>query len=117
MLKARRVNYLHYLANQNENEMLYKAFMSQWKYPVKDDWTEEVKLNLKELGIDLSLEEIKKTSQYSFKRMVKVKTHECTLKYLLELKGKHTKMENLGLKGHTQVFKYLICNIFRPSKH
>ena len=43
----------------------------------------------------ISLEEIKKTSQYSFKRMVKVKTNECTLKYLLELKGKHTKMENL----------------------
>ena len=65
------------------------------KYPVKNDCIEEVKLNLKELGINLILKEINKTSQYSFKRMVKVIRKECTLQYLLALKGEHTQMENL----------------------
>ena len=96
LLKARRVVYLHYLATQDEDEMLSKVFVSQWKYPVKDDWTEEARLNLKELDINLSLEEIKKKSADSFKRMVKIKAREYTLKYLLKLKGKHSKMDNLN---------------------
>ena len=95
MLKARRVNYLHYLATLSENEMLYKVFMSQWKYPIKDDWTQEVKLNLNELGINLSLEEVKQMSKNSFKRMVKIKTKEYTMKYLLGIKEKHKKMDDL----------------------
>ena len=61
-----------------------------------DDWTEEVKANLKELDIRLSLDEIKA------KRLVK----EFTLNYLLEMKGKHSKMENLSYNG-VKLQKYL----------
>ena len=95
ILKSRRVKYLHYLANQKENSMLYKVFMSQWKYPDKGDWVEEVKSNLKELGINLSLAEIKSKSKLSFKRLVKVKTKEYALEYLLSLKVKHSKLSSL----------------------
>ena len=96
MLKARRVIYLHYLATRDQSEMLYKVFISQWKYPVKDDWTEEAKTNLEELGIDLTLEQLKLKSINSFKRMVKTKTKEYTLNYLLDLKEKHSKMDDLS---------------------
>ena len=41
----------------------------------------------------MSLEEIKKKSEYSFKRLVKIKAEEFTLNYLLELKERHSKME------------------------
>ena len=58
IMKARRVNYLHYLAALKEDEMLYKVFMAQWKYPVRGDWVLEVQKNLVELDIDLSLEEL-----------------------------------------------------------
>ena len=94
-LKARRVNYLHYLATLEENSMLHQVFTTQWKYPVKDDWTLKVEENLKELDISLSLDEMKKKSEYSFKRLVKIKAEEFTLNYLLGLKEKHTKMEKL----------------------
>ena len=93
ILKARRVMYLHYLATQKEDEMLHKVFITQWKYPVKDDWTEQAKINMKELDINLNLEEIKTKSANSFKRLVKIK--EYTLEYLLELKERHSKMEKL----------------------
>ena len=89
ILKARRVVYLHYLATQNENGMLYKAFIAQWKYPAKGDWTEEANKNLIELGINLTLEDIKRKSEDSFKRMVKIKAKEYTLEYLHGLKAKH----------------------------
>ena len=42
IIKARRVKYLHYLVQLNENEMLSKVFNTQWKFPTKDDWTTQV---------------------------------------------------------------------------
>ena len=95
LLKARRLNELHHLASLDENNMLYKVFITQWKYPAKDDWALKVKENLKELNINLDLNDIKKKSEYSFKKLVKIKTQEYTLNYLLELKDKHSKMEKL----------------------
>ena len=60
IIKARRVKYLHYLVQLNENEMLSKVFNTQWKFPTKDDWTTQVQKDLTDLNINLSIEEIKK---------------------------------------------------------
>ena len=67
----------------------------KWKYPTKEDWTFEVKENLEELDINLTLDEIKLKSKFSFNRLVKIKTKEYTLNYLLDLKEEHSKMDNL----------------------
>lgn len=40
IVKARRINYLHYLINRNPNEMLHKFFLIQWLKPSRGDWTE-----------------------------------------------------------------------------
>ena len=96
ILMARRVMYLHYLVTLNPDQMLYKFFTAQWKKPIKDDWIEEVKKDLNELDIDMTLDEMKLNSNNSFKRIVKIKTKEYTLDYLLELKESHSKMDNLN---------------------
>ena len=95
IVKARRVKYLHYLVNLDESEMLNRVFQAQWKYPVKDDWTITVKQDLIDLKINLSLEEMKGKSDWSFKKLVKIKTKEYALEYLLNIKQKHSKMDNL----------------------
>ena len=95
IVKARRVIYLHYLLNQEKDEMLSKVFKTQWKFPVKDDWTSTVQQDLKDLEIDLSMEEIKSKSEWSFKRLVKIRSKEFTLDYLLNIKQRHSKMDNL----------------------
>ena len=89
IVKSRRVKYLHYLLRLKESEMLFKVFQAQLKYPVRDDWTITVKQDLEDLRINLSLEEIKGKSEWSFKKLVKMKTKEYALDYLLKLKGKH----------------------------
>ena len=43
IIKERRVKYLQYLTKQDENQMLYKVFKTQWNYPTRDDWTIQVK--------------------------------------------------------------------------
>ena len=95
IIKSRRVKYLHYLLRLKESEMLFKVFQAQLKYPVRDDWTITVKQDLEDLRINLSFEEIKGKSEWSFKRLVKIKTKEYTLNYLLKLKGRYSKMSNL----------------------
>ena len=95
ILKARRVNYLHSLANLKPGEMLHKAFLAQWKYPAKDDWTLKAKQNMEELQINLTLDEMRLKSADSFKRLVRIKTQEYTLNFLLEKKESYTKMDNL----------------------
>ena len=76
--------------------MLYKFFTAQWKKPIKDDWIEEVKNDLKELDTDMTLDEMKLKSSNSFKRIIIIKTKGYTLDYLLELKDSHSKMDNLN---------------------
>ena len=95
ILKSRRILYLHYLLRLKESEMLHQVFMAQCKYPVRDDWIFAVKQDLSDLKINLSFEEIKRKSEWSFKRLIKIKSKEYALEYLLKLKEKHSKMENL----------------------
>ena len=95
IIKARRINYLHYLVRLGENDMLSKVFKAQWKYPVRDDWTTTVQQDLKDFDISLSIDEIKVKSQYSFKRLVKIKAKEYALDSLLTIKNRHSKMDKL----------------------
>ena len=80
--------------------MLHKFFMSQWKYPAKGDWTFEVKENLEEFNINMTLDEIKMKSKDSFTMMVKIKTKEYTLNYLLDLKDEHSQYSELKLQKY-----------------
>ena len=97
LIKARRTNYLHYLIQLKEEEMLSKVFQTQLKYPAKDDWTVQVQKDLLDLEINLTFEVMKKRSPDSFKQYVKIKPKEYSLDYLLKLKEKHNKIEKLGL--------------------
>ena len=75
--------------------MLYKFYETQWKHPVKDDWTSQVQKDMEDLDVDMSLEEIKLKSEYSFKKYIKIKMKEYTLEHLLSQKEEHSKMDNL----------------------
>ena len=75
--------------------MLFKVFKTQWEHPVKGDWVLEVKENMIEFGMSMSLDEIKRTSKSKFKHLVKVKATEWALESLLEEKEKHSKMKDL----------------------
>ena len=63
LIKARRINFLHYLASRNESEMLSKFFMAQWEYPGRNDWTNQVREDLLEFGISENLRHIKSKSK------------------------------------------------------
>ena len=95
-VKARRINYLHYLCKRNDSEMLSKFFRTQWKYPTnKKDWTELVKSDLDEFEIPVDLEFIVSKSKWSWANLVKGKSKEVAWKKFMEAKMDHSKMDNL----------------------
>ena len=63
--------------------------------PSKDDWSEQVKVDLKDLGIKKYLRKIEVTSKASFKKMVKSKIYEYALDQLNLENFSHSKMDNV----------------------
>ena len=95
VIKVRRVMYLHSLLRRNEDEMLSKFFMMQYNNPVKGDWTETVRADLKELNITENFMDIRSKTKEAFKKHVKQKARDVALEQLLDKKSKHSKMKNL----------------------
>ena len=74
--------------------MLYRVFRIQWLEPENGDWSIMAKADLSELG--LTLKDIEKMTKYTFKKVVKNQIRSQAFKYLLNLKGTHTKMKMLN---------------------
>ena len=66
IIKARRINYLYYILSRNKDEMLSTFFSTQWNNPSRGDWSEQIKVDLNDFGIDCNFEEIKSKSKDSF---------------------------------------------------
>ena len=107
IVKERRVNYLQYILKTDKTKMLYRFFMAQWESPVKDDWTQQVRSDLSDLGIKEDLSFIQSKSVFSFKNLVKVKIKEYALDMLNEEKFKHSKMDNL-IFTELKIQEYLV---------
>ena len=95
ILKMRRINYLQYLLKSDEEKMLSQFFKTQLSFPVKDDWTEQVKMDLEDFQIGNNLDWIKSKSKNSFKRLVKKRAKEYALKLFNVQKSSHSKLDNL----------------------
>ena len=104
IIKARRVNYLHYLVKLEKSEMLSRFFYCQWYNSNPQDWTTQVKLDLQELGLPNDLEMIEKKTKLTWKNLVKRKIKEFEFKELIEIKEtrNQSKLEKLNYKELNQ---------------
>ena len=98
VIKIRRLQYLHNLVNRKEKEMIHQFFVTQWMNPTRGDWTETVRKDLEEFGIQEDIEFLKSKSKGIFKRLLKKKAREIAFESLVEMKVKHSKMNNLEYK-------------------
>ena len=98
VIKIRRLQYLHNLVNRKEKEMIHQFFVTQWMNPTRGDWTETVRKDLEEFGIEEDIEFLKSKSKGTFKRLLKKKAREIAFESLVEMKVKHSKMNNLEYK-------------------
>ena len=108
IIQSRRLNYLHYILNRPDNDLLKNFFIIQNKYPVKNDWVLTVKDDLRQLGLEyLSLNQIKNLKKEAFKGLVKLKCRDLAFKYLLEEKNRKSKLSNLHCKNF-KIQEYLM---------
>ena len=95
LLKARRLNFLWYILNEDRGSLIRSFFDAQRENPSERDWIQTVKQDLNDLEITLSMEEISKMSKLEFKELVKEAVRELAFKYLQQLRVSHRKAEDL----------------------
>ena len=103
ILMARRVNFLHYIMNEEESSLMKTFFNAQVESPVKGDWVLTVERDLKELQINQSFVEIGQTSKVKLKNILREKVKTKAFNYLSELKETHSKVRMLELKANFKV--------------
>ena len=95
ILKSRRLTFLHYILNEEEDSLIHKFFTAQCKHPVKGDWVLTVKQDLEDLNINLSFDQIKNTSKVVFKELVKEKVKTSAFIMLTNIQQTHSKARSL----------------------
>jgi hypothetical protein len=105
ILMGRQLMYYWTILQKSETELVRAVFNAQRDFPTEGSWISEVQGVLQSCEISFTEEEIKKMSQFKFKKIVKEKIQVKVLVYLVKLQNKHTKSENLHLDSKMQ--KYL----------
>ena len=84
ILKSRLL-FLKTTLNEKPDSQIYKVLQLQFQNPIKGDWASTCLQDIKDLEMDITLEEIKTVSLFKFKRLLKKHIDQKALKYL---KGK-----------------------------
>ena len=106
-ISMKRLLYWWHILSIDKSEMLFKIYKAQQLSRVHGDWIELLDGDKNLFDIKLSDEEIKSISKLKFKRFVKKKAEELTIKYLKGLKNKHSKSTQLEV-NELETSSYLL---------
>ena len=95
IIKERRLNFLWYILNEDEEAMISMVLKKQLETTVTGDWGDTCKKDLEELGIGLSMTEIKSMKEETFSKLVKRSIVKEALEYLNRIKQKHSKVRHI----------------------
>jgi hypothetical protein len=107
-IKHTKLLFLKYILNEKPDSLLHRFLNIQIENPTKGDWATSCWKDLKELKIELSIEEIKQISSSSFVKILKHSIKNSAFEYLI---GKR------GSKGHEisyselKMSEYLMPNV------
>ena len=90
--------FLKSILDEDEKSMVAKFFKLQLQHPDKGDWVSTCIKDLKEMKIELELNEIRIMTKDSFMKLVKTRITEIAIKYLIDergSKGKEIQYERL----------------------
>ena len=106
ILMSRRLNFLHYLLNEDENSLVGRFLKAQVECSGRGDWITTVKADMEELEMNMTLEDIKMLSKTGWKDLVSKKVQNRAFKYLTDLKATHSKARNIQYQN-LQLQSYL----------
>lgn len=106
ILQARRLMFLQYILKRKNDDLLLKFFNAQTREPCKNDWSNTVKKDLEELGLEFNFEEIKLFSKSIWLKKVKEACKISAFENLLETQMDYSKGSNIGY-GKLMMRSYL----------
>ena len=115
IIKSRRIMFLHYILNQKQDSLIFKFFKAQLENPVKGDWSEQVKSDISEIDLKLTMEEISILSKESFRTKLKNAINTAAFKWLMNEKGTKTKLKDLCYEK-LEMQNYLGINYLETSE-
>jgi hypothetical protein len=95
IIRQRRLGFLFYILHENQGSMIHRFFESQRKNKSSKDWVTTILRDIKELNLDMEIEDIRRMKKDFFMNTVKRKVQHKTLKDLENLKEKHSKTKHL----------------------
>ena len=99
-IQKARLLFLKSILEEKPESVIQRFFNLQLKNPTKGDWASSCQQDLKELEINLSMQEIKSITKSKFTKIIKKAIQVKALEYLLRKqgsKGKEMKYEELKL--------------------
>ena len=82
VIKKYKLNFLHYILNQDEESLINRFFKAQLYSPVKGDWVSEMKNVISDLDIAESFVKVKKMNRSNFESLVNKKVKAEAFKYI-----------------------------------
>jgi hypothetical protein len=115
LIRKRRILFLHYILNENKESMMFRFLQTQISNMKKKDWIFQVLTDIKELGLDLNLEDIKTMKKSKLKNKLNNAVKEKTFKDLQDKKNSHSKVMDIK---HTklEMQRYLKANKSKISQ-
>ena len=95
---SRRLNFLHYILNQPTDSLLRNVFDAQVNSPIGGDWVTQVEMDIKDLQLSLSFDQIKNIPKEQFKKVIKDKVKIKSFEYLTKIQATHSKSKNIVYK-------------------
>ena len=86
IIMRRRLIYLQHILKQKETSLVKQFLKTQFISPKKKDWAKTILENLQHLELTYTMEDIENMPKQTYRKIIKKKIIEFSLKYLLEKK-------------------------------
>ena len=96
ILMSRRLNFLWYILHEDEHSLIRRFFDAMASNPIKGDWATSVKDDIKQLNLDITIDDVYTMPRHVFKRLVKDKVRQAAYEYLQEIKTSKSKAKDLS---------------------
>ena len=114
-MSARRLMYWWHILSVDSSELIFRVYSAQKLSPVSGDWVTLLEKDKQQFGMKLSDAEVAGISQLKFKKYVKKKSVELTVRYLVGLQKKNSKSKQLDVYDLT-ISPYLLDSRFSKTE-
>ena len=115
-MKMRRIIYLQTILKRTKSELTRKVYDEMKKDPMKNDWSEMVKKDFDEVGMEQNEKLIEEQTEYSYKNEVRKHIRKAALTELQRMQKLHTKTKDIQYAQLLEPQGYLTNPIFQNDE-